>query len=294
VAMPVKYRRIEFIIHHSSLIVYHFDFPMIDSPYLVKPGAKVDLNHWPTDDTGSFGEKDKARPVIKHNIEKLIGLQELLYASSSHALLIVLQAMDAGGKDGAISHVFSGVNPQGCNVTSFKVPNSEEAAHDYLWRYHLACPRRGMIGIFNRSQYESVLVERVHNLVPKNVWSKRYDQINDFERMLAAEKTVILKFFLHISKSEQKKRFQARLSDKSRNWKFSPSDLAERKYWDDYQSAFTDALHYCSTDHAPWFIVPSDHKWFRNWVLSDTIVRTLQKLDMKYPPPAPGLDKVKV
>jgi PPK2 family polyphosphate:nucleotide phosphotransferase len=267
---------------------------MIDSPYRVKPGAKVDLTDWPTDDTGPFADKSKARPVIKRNIEKLIRLQELLYASSSHALLIVLQAMDAGGKDGAIAHVFSGVNPQGCNVTSFKVPNSEELAHDYLWRYHLACPRRGMIGIFNRSHYESVLVERVHNLVPEKVWSKRYDQINDFERMLAAEKTVILKFFLHISKSEQKKRFQARLDDKTKHWKFSSGDLAERKYWDDYQSAFGDALRYCSTDQAPWFVVPSDHKWYRNWVLSDAIVRTLEKLDIKYPKAVPGLENVKL
>jgi PPK2 family polyphosphate:nucleotide phosphotransferase len=267
---------------------------MIDSPYLVEPGKKVDLARWSTDDTGSFKDKNQAQPVVERNLKKLVRLQELLYASSSHALLIVLQAMDAGGKDGAIDHVFSGVNPQGCNVTSFKVPNSEELAHDYLWRYHRECPRRGMIGIFNRSQYESVLVERVHKIVPKKVWSKRYDQINDFENMLAAERTVILKFFLHISKSEQKKRFQARLEDKSRNWKFSPADLAERKYWGKYQSAFEDALRYCSKDQAPWFIVPSDHKWFRNWVLSDAIVRTLEGLNMKYPKPAPGLDQVKV
>src|ERR1700683_3639383 len=197
---------------------------MIESPYLVKPGTKVELDHWSTDDTGKFVDKAAAKPIVKRNIEKLIELQELLWASSNYALLIVLQAMDAGGKDGAIAHVFSGVNPQGCNVTSFKVPNSEELAHDYLWRYHKACPRRGMIGIFNRSHYESVLVERVHNLVPEKVWSKRYAQINDFERMLTAEKTVVLKFFLHISKSEQKTRFTARLDDKTKNWKFSPAD----------------------------------------------------------------------
>lgn len=267
---------------------------MINSPYLIEPGKKVDLSQWATDDTGSFTDKSQARPVVKRNIKKLIGMQELLYADSSHALLIVLQAMDAGGKDGAIAHVFRGVNPQGCNVTSFKVPSIEELSHDYLWRYHIACPRRGMIGIFNRSHYESVLVERVHQIVPEKVWSKRYDQLNDFERMLTAERTVVLKFFLHISKAEQKKRFEARLHDKSRHWKFSADDLAERKYWDDYQEAFADALHFCSTDHAPWFIVPSDHKWFRNWVLSDTIVRTLEKLDMKYPKASPGLDKVKV
>jgi PPK2 family polyphosphate:nucleotide phosphotransferase len=265
---------------------------MIDSPYCVEPGKKVDLSDWPTKDTGKFKDKQDAKPTIDKNIKKLIELQELFYASGTHSLLIVLQAMDAGGKDGAISHVFSGVNPQGCSVTSFKVPSLEELAHDYLWRYHIAAPKRGMIGIFNRSHYESVLVERVHNIVDKDVWSRRYDQINNFEKMLSAERTVILKFFLHISKKEQKRRFEARLSDKDRHWKFSPMDLAERKRWDDYKIAFEVALENCSTKQAPWFVVPSDHKWFRNWVLSDTIVRTLEKLNMKYPPAPPGLDKI--
>jgi PPK2 family polyphosphate:nucleotide phosphotransferase len=190
---------------------------MSQSPYRVEPGEKVDLSHWSTDETGSFADKAAAKPATQKNIRRLIELQELLYASSKHALLIVLQAMDAGGKDGAISHVFSGVNPQGCFVTSFKVPSHLELAHDYLWRYHNACPVRGMIGIFNRSHYESVLVERVHKIVPREIWSKRYEQINDFEQMLASEKTVILKFFLHISKKEQKKRLQARLDDKTKH-----------------------------------------------------------------------------
>jgi PPK2 family polyphosphate:nucleotide phosphotransferase len=267
---------------------------MAHSPYRVEPGKKIDLSKWPTDDTGPFSDKEEAKDAINKNIKRLIGLQELLYASGSHSVLIVLQAMDAGGKDGAISHVFSGVNPQGCSVTSFKEPSHEELSHDYLWRYHLACPRRGMMGIFNRSHYESVLVERVDNIVPKEVWSGRFDQINAFESELVSEKTVVLKFFLHISKSEQKKRLEARLEDKSKQWKISPSDLVTRKHWDEYTEAFEDLLQRCSTDEAPWYIVPADHKWFRNWVLSDTIVRAIRKLDLKLPPPAEGLDKIKV
>ncbi len=267
---------------------------MIDSAYWAKPGKRIDLSKFATGDTGPFKHKDNAAPLVEKNLTKLIELQDRLYAAGTHALLIVLQALDAGGKDGAIRHVFSGVNPQGCQVTGFKVPTHEELAHDYLWRYHKACPKRGMIGIFNRSHYESVLVERVHKIAPKKVWSRRYDQINHFEQMLTAEKTVILKFFLHISKEEQKRRLKARLADKSKNWKFQPSDLHEREYWDDYVEAWQDLLQKCSTEESPWFVVPSDHKWFRNWVLSDTIVRTLDKLDLKYPPAAKGLDKVKI
>jgi PPK2 family polyphosphate:nucleotide phosphotransferase len=267
---------------------------MVHSHYRVEPGKKVDLSKWSTDDTGPFADKHEAKDPTEKNIKRLIGLQELLYASSSHSVLIVLQAMDAGGKDGAISHVFSGVNPQGCNVTSFKEPSHEELAHDYLWRYHLACPRRGMIGIFNRSHYESILVERVKNIVSKDVWSQRFDEINQFERMLVSERTVIIKFFLHISKSEQKKRLNARIEDKTKQWKISPSDLDTRKYWNEYTEAFEDMLRRCSTDEAPWYVVPADHKWFRNWILSDTIVRTLQKLEMKLPPPVEGIEKLKL
>jgi PPK2 family polyphosphate:nucleotide phosphotransferase len=267
---------------------------MIDSPYIVESSKKVRLKDWPTDDTGQFKEKADALKEIEKNLERLRKLQELLYAESKHALLIVFQAMDAGGKDGSIAHIFSGVNPQGCSVTSFKGPSTLEKSHDYLWRIHRAVPPRGMIGIFNRSHYESVLIERVKNLVPEKVWSKRYDSINNFERMLADEGTIILKFFLHISKEEQKERFEARLTDPDKNWKFSPSDIAERKFWKDYQEAFEDLLSRCSTKYAPWVVVPSDRKWFRNWVLADVIVRTLEKLDMQYPKPAPGLDKIKV
>jgi PPK2 family polyphosphate:nucleotide phosphotransferase len=267
---------------------------VIDSPYRVKPGQKHNLSKVSTSDTGKFKDKEDAARPTEHNLKRLSKLQELLYAQNKHAVLIVLQAMDTGGKDGAISHVFSSVNPQGCTVTSFKQPTHLEARHDFLWRIHQAAPPKGMIEIFNRSHYESVLVERVHNLVPKSVWSRRYDRINEFEKMLADEGTLILKFFLHISKEEQKKRLEARLEDKKRHWKFDPNDVSERKKWDEYQEAYEDALRKCSTEDAPWYIVPADHKWFRNWVISDTIVRAMEQLKMEYPPAPKGLDKVRI
>ncbi len=217
-----------------------------------------------------------------------------MWAQGEHALLIVLQALDAGGKDGVIRHVMSGVNPQGCQVTSFKVPTEEELEHDYLWRIHKATPRRGYIGIFNRSHYEDVLVVRVHNLVPEDVWQQRYEQINHFERLLADSGTTILKFFLYISKDEQKERFEARLRDPRKNWKFSVKDVKERGYWDDYVRAYEDALGRCSTPWAPWYIVPANRKWYRNLVISQAIVETLEKLDMHYPPPLPDADTIVV
>ena len=265
---------------------------MIDSPYLVVPGKKLKLRDRATEETGQFRDKAGAARATAKNLERLDELQELLYAEAKHALLVVFQAMDAGGKDGAIEHVFSGVNPQGCSVTSFKAPTHLEAAHDFLWRHHDAAPRKGMIGIHNRSHYEAVLIERVHDLVPKRVWQARYDRINEFERLLDDEGTTILKFFLHVSKDEQKRRFEKRLKDPHKNWKFNPGDVKEREHWNDYQAAYQDALEKCSTAHAPWFVVPADHKWFRNWVVSDVIVRTLASLKMSYPPPPPGLDKV--
>jgi PPK2 family polyphosphate:nucleotide phosphotransferase len=204
-------------------------------------------------------------------------------------VLIVFEAMDAGGKDGAIEHVFSGLNPQGCTVTGFKVPTPLELSHDYLWRVHARVPPKGMIGIFNRSHYESVLVERVKGLVPKDVWSRRFDHINAFEKLLTDEGVTILKFFLHISKEEQKERMQARLDDPIKRWKFNPKDLDERKLWDDYMAAYEEALNRCSTPYAPWFVVPADRKWFRNWAVSDTLVRALEKLDMKFPPGGRGV-----
>ena len=267
---------------------------MVDSPYLVDPGRKLKLDDLKTDDTGHFKDKDDAAKPVKQNLKKLRKLQDVLYAQGKHALLVVLQAMDGGGKDGTIKHVFSGVNPQGCSVTSFKVPTPQELAHDFLWRVHRATPARGMIGIFNRSHYESVLVERVKDLTPQKIWSKRYDHISNFEQMLADEGTTILKFFLHISWDEQKKRMEKRLADPTHNWKFSPSDLKERKRWDDYMEAYEDALRRCSTEWAPWYVVPADHKWFRNWVVSDTIVRTLEEMNLQYPPPLKNADKVKV
>jgi len=267
---------------------------MIDSPYLIEPGKGVRLDKFPTDDTGDFADKAEARDETEKLLNKLTDLQEVLYAGAEQAVLIVLQAMDAGGKDGTIRSIFSGVNPQGCSVTSFKAPSKNESAHDFLWRIHAGCPARGMIGIFNRSQYESVGVERVRKLVPKDVWSKRYDQINDFEEMLHEEGTTIIKIWLHISKKEQKERLLARLEDKSKHWKFDPGDLDTRKQWDDYMEAYSDALSKCSTKHAPWYVIPADHKWYRNFLVANILVRTMEKMKLKYPQPAPGLDKINV
>jgi PPK2 family polyphosphate:nucleotide phosphotransferase len=265
---------------------------MIDSPYLVAPGEKFRLKDVRTNETSPFADKEAGKAATQKKLEQLDELQELLYGESKHALLVVLQAMDTAGKDGTIEHVFSAVNPQGCSVTSFKVPTPLELSHDYLWRYHAAVPSKGMIGIFNRSHYESVLVERVKNLVPKDVWSRRYGQINDWERMLASEGVTIVKFFLHISKAEQKRRLEARLTDATKQWKFNPNDVKERELWGDYQQAYEDALRECSTKHGPWYVVPADKKWFRNFVVSDILVRTLKELKLQYPPAAKGLNRI--
>jgi PPK2 family polyphosphate:nucleotide phosphotransferase len=207
-------------------------------------------------------------------------------------LLIVLQAMDAGGKDGTIRSIMSGVNPQGVTVTSFKAPTAAELAHDFLWRIHQAVPARGMIGIFNRSHYEDVLVARVKNLVTKRVWQTRYEHINNFEQLLVDSGVTLLKFYLHISKDEQKERLQARLDEPDKRWKFNPGDLAERERWDDYMQAFEDVFEKCSPKAAPWYIVPANRKWYRNVLISGTIVKTLESLKMKYPAPAEDLDKI--
>jgi PPK2 family polyphosphate:nucleotide phosphotransferase len=264
---------------------------MVESPYLVVPGSKVKLSQFPTDETGPFKSKEDALPATRKNLDRLADLQELLYAEAKHAVLVVLQAMDTGGKDGTIGFVFSGLDPQGCSVTSFKAPTKLELAHDFLWRIHAAAPPRGIIGIFNRSHYESVLVERVKNLVPEKVWAGRYEHVNNFEKLLSDENTTVVKFYLHISKDEQKKRLESRLHDPHKQWKFDPGDLEERKHWDEYMEAYEDALRKCSTKHAPWYVVPADRKWYRNWVVSDILVRTLEELDMNYPKPAPGIDK---
>ena len=265
---------------------------MIDSPYLVVPGKKLRLSDHKTDDTGKFRDKVDAQPAAEKNLARLAELQELLYAEAKHAVLVVFQAMDAGGKDGAIKHVFAGIDPQGCSVTAFKRPTPIELAHDFLWRVHAAVPPRGMIGIFNRSHYESVLVERVKKLVPEKVWARRFDHIHDFEKMLADEGVEILKFFLHVSKDEQKRRLEARLKDPHKQWKFDVGDIEERRHWNEYMQAYEEALQKCSHEHAPWYVVPADRKWFRNWVISDILVKTLDRLAMKFPKPAEDLSKV--
>ncbi|MBN8582126.1 MAG: polyphosphate kinase 2 family protein [Anaerolineae bacterium] len=261
--------------------------------HLVEPGKKIKLAERDPQDTGDFkgGKEDGLKEIVKLN-EKLQELQELLYAEGKHKILVVLQAMDTGGKDGAIRRVFDGVNPQGVKVASFKVPTAEEMAHDYLWRVHKVVPANGELVIFNRSHYEDVLVVRVHNYVPKEVWSKRYEQINAFEKLLAENGTIILKFFLHISKDEQKERLQARLDDPTKHWKFSLGDLGERKLWDDYQSAYEDALNKTSTEYAPWYVVPANRKWYRDLVISKVLVETLEGLKMKYPEPKDDLSGV--
>jgi PPK2 family polyphosphate:nucleotide phosphotransferase len=260
--------------------------------YRIDPGHKVDLKDFDPNDKGSFADKDAARDAIEGDRQRLIELQERLYAERQRSLLIVLQGMDTAGKDGAIEHVMSGVNPQGVQVTSFGKPAPDELARDYLWRVHRAVPPRGYIGIFNRSHYEDVLIVRVHELVPRDVWRKRYQQINDFERMLVDSGTTIVKFFLYIDKAEQRDRLQARLDDPAKHWKFNIADLAERKLWSDYMAAYEDALCECSTDRAPWFVVPANRKWYRNYVLMRVIVETLETMNPQYPPPAEGLDKV--
>ncbi|MGB6978974.1 MAG: polyphosphate kinase 2 family protein [Candidatus Acidiferrales bacterium] len=260
---------------------------------IVKPGSKVKLSKYDPDDTLGWDKNHEMKKSVEKATAKIDGLQQLLYGQRKHALLIVLQGLDAAGKDGTIRHVMSGVNPQGCIVTSFKVPSAEEAAHDFLWRIHKAVPERGMIGIFNRSQYEDVLIVRVHNLVPRDVWSCRYDQINAFESYLAANGVTILKFFLHISKDEQKKRFLDRLGDPNKDWKASESDFVERKFWDDYTKAYEDVLERCSTRLAPWFVIPANKKWFRNLAISHIIDDTLAGLKMKFPPPSSDLKKLK-
>lgn len=261
--------------------------------YRVKPGEDVHLDDWDAQSTKGFnGDREEAEGDFAKLNSELEGLQELLYAEGKRRVLIVLQAMDTGGKDGVIRHVFEGVNPAGVRVASFKVPTAPELAHDYLWRIHQQTPAKGEMVIFNRSHYEDVLVVRVHNLVPEAVWKKRYDQINNFEKILAEEGTIILKFFLHISPDEQKERLQARLDDPTKHWKFSVGDLAERKLWGEYQKAYEDVLSKTSTDWAPWYIVPANRKWFRNLVVAHVLVDTLKDLKMEYPEPKDDLSKV--
>ncbi|MFI5397454.1 MAG: polyphosphate kinase 2 family protein [Candidatus Binatia bacterium] len=250
----------------------------------VRPGTRVRLSHFDPDSTGKHGNEEVARAKLARDIERLAKLQDVLYAERRHAVLIVLQAMDTGGKDGTIKHVMSGVNPSGCEVAPFKVPTEEEAAHDFLWRAHRYAPRRGHITIFNRSHYEDVLVPRVQRTLPRHVLAARYEQINAFERMLTENDTLVLKFFLHISKDEQRRRLQERLSDPTKRWKFSEGDLQARKLWQAYRKAYEELFARCSSRHAPWYIIPANKKWYRNLAVADVLVGAIADLQCKYPP----------
>ncbi len=269
-----------------------------DENLLVKPGNKVNLKDFDTSYSANFKNKEDAAEMLAKDIARLAELQDMLYAMNKYSLLVVIQAMDAAGKDGTIKHVMTGVNPQGCNVTSFKQPSVEELEHDFLWRINRAMPKRGMIAIFNRSHYEEVLVTRVHpeyilgqnipgidsvDKVDKKFWQKRYEIINNFEKQAYENGTVIIKFFLHVSKDEQKKRFLARIDEPEKNWKFSISDVKERQLWDKYMKAFEDAIENTSTDYAPWYIIPADRKWFMRAAVGDIIIGTLEKLNLGYP-----------
>jgi PPK2 family polyphosphate:nucleotide phosphotransferase len=263
--------------------------------YRVKPDEKIQLKNWKADDQSAFdGNKDDAEAQIDKLNDELEALQELLFAERKRKMLIVLQGMDTSGKDGVIRHVFDGVNPQGVRVASFKVPTPEELDHDYLWRVHKQTPSKGEIVIFNRSHYEDVLVVRVHQLVSEAVWQKRYQQINEFERMLAEEGTTILKFFLHIDLDEQKERLEARLHDPTKQWKFNTGDLGERKLWAEYTKAYEDVLNKTSTEWAPWYIVPSNRKWYRNLIIVTLLVEALKDFKMAYPQPKEDLSGVVV
>jgi PPK2 family polyphosphate:nucleotide phosphotransferase len=255
---------------------------------------KVRLAHLDPDATPGATNRDVAAKRLADNLARLRDLQYRMYAENKRALLIVLQAMDTGGKDGTIRNVMSGLNPQGCSVTSFKVPSEDERDHDFLWRVHRAVPAKGDFGIFNRSHYEDVLVVRVHDLVPERVWAMRYAQINAFEKVLCENGIVIVKLFLHISKEEQLERLKARIDDPSKHWKISSSDFSERKYWDLYLDAYEDALTKCNTRWGPWYVIPANKKWYRNFAVSQVLVETLEKLDMKFPKPSVDVHKLRL
>ena len=260
--------------------------------FRVEHNSNLKLDKIDPDFKNKHEDKVSAEAEIAEHVDKMRELQYLLYAEGKRSLLVCLQALDAAGKDGTINHVLGAMNPQGCHVFGFKAPSKEELAHDFLWRIHARTPGKGEVVIFNRSHYESVLVERVHNLVPKEIWSERYDLINEFERGLVANGTHIIKIFLHISADEQLRRFKQRIDDPARHWKISESDYSERKLWDDYQKAYEEAISKTSTKHAPWYVIPSNHKWFRNLAVSNIIVDTLKSLDMEFP--APTVDTVKI
>lgn len=261
--------------------------------FLVEPGSQINLDEIDAGFTDTHESHQHALPEIEAYSHRLKDLQYLLYAEDKRSLLICLQGRDAAGKDGTINHVLGAMNPQGCKVAGFKVPSKEEAAHDFLWRYHKATPERGQVAIFNRSHYEDVLVVRVHDLVPKEIWSKRYEHINNFEKLLHDDGTHILKFYLHIDQDEQLMRFKQRIDDPARHWKISDGDYAERPLWNAYTHAFEAALERCSTAHAPWFVIPSNHKWFRNLAISKIVVETLEGLNMQFPAPTVNIEEIK-
>ena len=268
--------------------------PNYSKKLVVKPGTKIRLKDFDPGYHGKHGSHESALPEIEENRQKMDELQYLMYAENKHSLLVVLQGLDAAGKDGVVRHVFTGMNPEGCAAVNFKEPTAKELAHDFLWRVHPHVPAKGSVVIFNRSHYEDVLVARVHGLVPKKIWSKRYDEINDFEHLIVTENnTTILKFFLHISKDEQLARFKERLDNPTRQWKISESDYKEREYWGDYVKAFEDVLTKTSTEHAPWFIIPSNHKWFRDLAISQIIVQQMEGMGMQFPKPIVNLAEIR-
>ena len=260
----------------------------------VVPGKPVHLADWDPGDTLGFKKGEASQAALEKSLARLDELQYLMFAEHRRALLVVLQGMDGSGKDGTIRHVMAGLNPQGCRVTAFKTPTADEADHDFLWRVHREVPRRGEIGIFNRSHYEEVLIARVHKLVAREVWSRRYDRINQFEELLCESGVLVVKFFLHISKEEQKERFEERLRDPTKQWKLSEADFSERKLWNQYVTAYEDALTRCSSTTAPWYIVPANKKWFRNLAVSELLVETLDALGMRFPKPTFDVSQIKL
>jgi PPK2 family polyphosphate:nucleotide phosphotransferase len=261
--------------------------------FRVKPGTELKLRQIDADDTGDGEDRARAEQELAELTRRLTELQLLMFAECKWSLLIVLQAMDGGGKDGTVSHVISSMNPQGVTVQQFKVPSAEEMAHDYLWRAHKVTPAKGRVVVFNRSHYEDVLVVRVHGLVPKEVWSERYDQINDWEEHLSENGTLVMKFYLHIDKKEQLARFKDRLDDPTKHWKISATDYAERALWDNYEKAYEDAISKCSTELAPWFVIPANRKWFRNLAISRILVETLESLKMQFPAPSVDIQEIR-
>jgi PPK2 family polyphosphate:nucleotide phosphotransferase len=263
--------------------------------FIVQPGARVKLANIDPSYCGAYQSPEMALPEIRRHVQKLDWLQYVMYAEKKHSLLVVLQGLDAGGKDGLVRHIVTSMNPAGIRVIAFKQPTPEHLAHDFLWRLHSHAPAKGEVAIFNRSHYEDVLVVRVHQLAPVKVWSKRYDLINDFERLLAVDNnTTVLKFFLYISKEEQLARFKRRLDDPARRWKISEADYQEREHWDKYVEAFEDMLHKTSTQHAPWFVIPSNYKWFRDLAVSQIITRTFEDLEMTLPEPAVDIARIRL